>query len=46
MTCCYTSLESMNMRLCALLETSDGESITFAVDNSVLFDHGIYFLAT
>jgi len=23
-TCCYTSLESMNMRLCALLETSDG----------------------
>jgi len=25
MTCCYTSLESMNMRLCALLEASDGE---------------------
>jgi hypothetical protein len=24
MTCCYTSLESMNMRSCALLETSDG----------------------
>jgi hypothetical protein len=24
-TCCYTSLESMNMRSCALLETSDGE---------------------
>src|ERR1700721_3193621 len=24
-TWCYTSLESMNMRLCALLETSDGE---------------------
>jgi len=25
MTCCYTSLESMNMRLYALLEASDGE---------------------
>ena len=24
MTCCYTSLESMNMRSCALLEASDG----------------------
>ena len=24
-TCCYTSLESMNMRLYALLEASDGE---------------------
>ena len=23
-TCCYTSLESMNMRSCALLEASDG----------------------
>ena len=23
-TCCYTSLESMNMRACALLEASDG----------------------
>ena len=23
-TCCYASLESMNMRSCALLETSDG----------------------
>ncbi len=23
-TCCYTSLESMNMRCCALLEASDG----------------------
>jgi hypothetical protein len=23
-TCCYTSLESMNMRSCALLGTSDG----------------------
>jgi DNA-binding phage protein len=23
--CCYTSLESMNMRSCALLEASDGE---------------------
>jgi hypothetical protein len=23
-TCCYTSLESMNMRSCALLEVSDG----------------------
>ena len=23
-TCCYTSLESMNMRSCALLDTSDG----------------------
>ena len=23
-TCCYTSLESMNMRSCALLESSDG----------------------
>jgi hypothetical protein len=23
-TCCYTSLESMDMRSCALLETSDG----------------------
>jgi len=23
-TCCYTSLESMNMRPCALLEASDG----------------------
>ncbi|PYX11609.1 MAG: hypothetical protein DMG84_23605 [Acidobacteria bacterium] len=25
MTCCYTSLESMNMLLCVLLEASDGE---------------------
>ena len=25
MTCCYTSLESMNMRLYALFEASDGE---------------------
>ena len=24
-TCCYTSLESMNMRLYALLEANDGE---------------------
>ena len=24
-TCCYTSLESMNMLLCVLLEASDGE---------------------
>ena len=24
MTCCYTSLESMNMRSCGLLEASDG----------------------
>jgi hypothetical protein len=24
MTCCYTSLESMNMRSCVLLEASDG----------------------
>ena len=24
-TCCYTSLESMNMPLCVLLEASDGE---------------------
>jgi hypothetical protein len=23
-TCCYTSLDSMNMRSCALLEASDG----------------------
>ena len=23
-TCCYTSLESMNMRSCAVLEASDG----------------------
>ena len=23
-TCCYTSLESMNMRSCGLLEASDG----------------------
>ena len=23
-TCCYTSLESMNMRSCALLEASNG----------------------
>ena len=23
-TCCYTSLESMNMRSCVLLEASDG----------------------
>jgi len=23
-TCCYTSLESMNMRSCALLDASDG----------------------
>ena len=23
-TCCYTSLESMDMRSCALLEASDG----------------------
>jgi hypothetical protein len=23
-TCCYTSLESINMRLCTLLEASDG----------------------
>jgi len=23
-TCCYTSLESMNMRSCALLQASDG----------------------
>ena len=23
-TCCYTSLESIDMRLCALLEASDG----------------------
>jgi hypothetical protein len=25
MTCCYTSLEPMNMLLCAVLEASDGE---------------------
>ena len=25
MTCCYTALEPMNMRLYALLEASDGE---------------------
>ncbi len=24
MTCCYTSLDSMNMRSCGLLEASDG----------------------
>ena len=28
-TCCYTSLESMNMRSCALLEASDGAQHIF-----------------
>jgi hypothetical protein len=35
-TFCYTSLESMNMRSCALLEASDG-ACTFSEDNSVPF---------
>jgi hypothetical protein len=29
-TCCYTSLESMNMRPCALLEASDGAEHIFS----------------
>jgi hypothetical protein len=28
-TCCYSSLESMNMRSCALLEASDGAKHIF-----------------
>jgi hypothetical protein len=39
------SLESMNMRLCALLETSDGE-YHICCGQFSFFGDGVYFLAT
>jgi hypothetical protein len=45
-TCCYTSLESMNMRSCALLEASDGRVAHFLRTIQYLFEYGVRFSAT
>src|ERR1700704_3418256 len=45
-TCCYTSLESMNMRSCALLQCKRWSLAFFLRTIQYLFEYGVRFLAT